>query len=854
MAAGHDPTNPIGYGAGTKVRSEWHAPGVVLWHHRPMGFRVSDGLVDVLHQDIIPRLAVESAYPDVVFRYRHGRYWRGACPLHGGKDPNFSVDTETLSWSCFTHCGHGSYLAYRNGGEPPRGQRFVELVRELGDQVGVRVDTSPPSPEQAAAAQRHALLGAFADLAGEALSESVGAHVVRYLASRGFPDVPADLARLGFGAYPSREMLRALRASELDLAAAGLDSRAWMGRLLIPWRDEVGRVATIAARTTGDDEPRYLYLRGASRPPFFVPGRRLAAGAEGTPVVVEGLIDALLLRYAGVPKVLGTGGTAVGDQHTDWLVNRGIQSVVLVLDNDDAGRLATRRWIQLVRDRAPDLRVHAVPGEAFHGAKDPAELLEYEGLEASSGLLDARLPALAWLAADALRDCAPTSPIGRRRDALQVLIGIARTAAGPERLADLEDLVALCVAHLGYSDQAVREAFGIPPMAPEPGPPVPHDDESTALADDVVRVVRAVGGCFALHRLAHTLRNSSGSVTRELVMAHAIEGLPSRHLRLKNWLDDRDAIRSACLADPRLGLVDGYWAVLADRPDNASDDGVLVNAGRSWTAEEDAMLRARWGSGLSVKALGRLHGRTDGAIRSRLMRLGLQEPPARQEPVPPTVVAEEPATAPSVPQEFHRWDPRDESGLRSAWLRGVPLHLIASSLGRTDRGVEARLVAMGLVRTREQARALAAASGGLRAAAAREAREDHGGVLLRRVERNPLSPIPGEDGPRRDGSEDDTADQVAAASIAVTHRVPAPPMPIAGTGTRSTPCPHGMPRDVCKACNQNRYIPTVAEGRFGTRWAALAACPRTRTAGSRRPCAHACCACAIRHRPLSSGS
>ena len=784
-----------------------------------MGIDAPPSLVDVLYQQLIPRLAVENAYPDVVFRYRYGRYWRGPCPIHGGKDPNFSVDTETLSWSCFSHCGHGSYLAYRNGGEPPYGQRFVELVREVGDQVGVRVETSPPSPEQAAAAQRLVLLGAFADLAGEALGEPVGAHVVRYLASRGFPNVPEDLARLGFGAYPSYEMLRSLRAGELDLAAAGLDSRAWAGRLLIPWRDEVGRVATIAARTIGEDEPRYLYLRGASRPPFFVAGRRFAAGAEGTPVVVEGLIDALLLRYAGVPKVLATGGTAVGEPQADWLVNRGVKSIVMVLDNDDAGRLATRRWMQLMRDRAPEVRVHAVPGEAFHDAKDPAELLEHEGLEASSGLLDARLPALGWLAADALRDITPASPMGRRRDALQTIIEITRDAAGPERLADLEDVAGLCVARLGYSDQAVREALRMPQVAPQPGSPPPalHKVESTALADDVVRVLRAVGGRFALHRLAHTLRNSSGSVTQELVRAHAIEGLPSRHLQLRNWLDDRDSIRSACLADPRLGLVDGYWAVLADRPVIAPDDGALVNVGRPWSAEEDALLKARWGSGLSMKALARLHRRTDGAIRSRLIRLGLVERPERHGPLSPPVLAEQRPTAPSVPNEFDRWAARDEAGLRSSWLQGIPLHLIASSLGRTDRGIEARLVGIGLVSTREQARALAEASGGLRGAAAREAREDQGGVLLRRVEGT--QPWPGgEDGPCHLARGDDTSDVVSAAPIAVVHRVPAPPMPIAGAGTRSTPCPHGMPRDVCKACNPNRYIPTVAEGRFRRHW------------------------------------
>ena len=79
----------------------------------------ADRLVDVLNEEIIPRLDIEAAYPDVVFTRRNGTYWRGGCPMHGGCDPNFSVNTENLSWTCFSHCGHGSYLAFLNGGDPP---------------------------------------------------------------------------------------------------------------------------------------------------------------------------------------------------------------------------------------------------------------------------------------------------------------------------------------------------------------------------------------------------------------------------------------------------------------------------------------------------------------------------------------------------------------------------------------------------------------------------------------------------------------------------------------------------------------------------------------------------------------
>ena len=46
------------------------------------------------------------------------------------------------------------------------------------------------------------------------------------------------------------------------------------------------------------------------------------------------------------------------------------------------------------------------------------------------------------------------------------------------------------------------------------------------------------------------------------------------------------------------------------------------NAGQSWTKEEDALLCERFDSGMTAKELAAVHGRTNGAIQSRLVRLG----------------------------------------------------------------------------------------------------------------------------------------------------------------------------------------------------------------------------------------
>lgn len=93
--------------------------------------------VELYEREVLPRLSLEMVYSSAAFTKRTGRYWRGPCPLHNGKDSNFSVDTHSLRWTCFSHCGQGSALAFSNGGTEPLGREFVEMVKRVATLAGV---------------------------------------------------------------------------------------------------------------------------------------------------------------------------------------------------------------------------------------------------------------------------------------------------------------------------------------------------------------------------------------------------------------------------------------------------------------------------------------------------------------------------------------------------------------------------------------------------------------------------------------------------------------------------------------------------------------------------------------------
>ncbi len=722
--------------------------------------QASRSLVDVLYEDIIPRLSVEDAYPSVSFVARRGRHWRGGCPLHGGDDPNFSVDTQTLSWTCFSHCGHGSFLAYLNGGETPRGQRFLELLNVLAYRVGVPVEPARGySPAARAALQRSEILEAFVAVATESLAAPEASIALRYLASRGFPSDPDSLGRLGLAFYPPPDKIRLLRTPSSELAEAGLTDSRWRGRILIPWRDESGRVATIAARTIGAEVPRYLYLRDAPLPAFFGTRRRGSVQDRRRLVVVEGLIDALLMQMLGVEDVVAIGGTSISSRHVHAVTSAGVHTLILALDADAAGAAATDRFLVMLDRDARDLRVQVVPPGAFLGEKDPAALIERHGPVALEAFLDARLPRTLYEANRVLEEVTASSPIARRRDALDALVGIAARASGPERRADLEDVSGLAVSTLGYPAEVVREALGLPAApsdrqrsvvtedttdragARTTSAPVlgllravcegPLPDDASPAPDAVVwAIVDELG-----ERLSTLLSCRFGRSGRALTLTETAPLISRpgqtpisrgrvRQLEIKALGRLRTRSRRE-----RLGIALPPAPPKAVRGDSANLDG------RSVGSVADAAVRTleAIGSPISVSMITHILRASTGPVtREFIRRYGLPTAPSltghafvldldlvrhacdvdpriERSGTTAALAGIQPVSGPEPRNRGAAWSEAEERQLRELWLTALSLEAIAERHGRSLGGIVARLVQLELVPDRETARQLAMA-------------------------------------------------------------------------------------------------------------------------------------------------
>lgn len=135
-------------------------------------------------------------------------------------------------------------------------------------------------------------------------------------------------------------------------------------------------------------------------------------------------------------------------------------------------------------------------------------------------------------------------------------------------------------------------------------------------------------------------------------------------------------VRALCLAVQRM------QQGLTPAP---SHETHLRNAGKPWTATEDAQLVRAFDAGANLKDLARQHGRTRQAIHGRLYRLGKMPPwPFGMEKEPKA------GREPGKP-----WTPEEDAELLRGHDAGLTIDQLAQRLGRGQNAVDVRLCSLG---------------------------------------------------------------------------------------------------------------------------------------------------------------
>ncbi len=306
---------------------------------------------------------------------RVGSDFRGPCPFHGGKNPNFSVSTRNNTYHCFK-CGESGdvFTFFQKHG----GMDWPTAVRAAADRAGIVIVETRGSREDARDAREPiwSLLGAAASLFSELLWSEMGVAAQQYLASRGLDRAACERFDIGY-APPDADILRArlgaLGYAEAQLLEAGLLVQRDDGKVRARFRDRVMFAITDAAghpvgfggRLMGPGEPKYL---NSSDSPVFHKGQLLygmhwaknSMRKEDQALVVEGYMDVIRCHLAGATHAVAGLGTALTEGQAE-LLTRYTKNAFLLYDSDKAGQKAAfKAGKELLRHRA-SVRVVTLP-------------------------------------------------------------------------------------------------------------------------------------------------------------------------------------------------------------------------------------------------------------------------------------------------------------------------------------------------------------------------------------------------------------------------------------------------------------------------------------------------------------
>ncbi|CAA9578093.1 MAG: DNA primase [uncultured Thermomicrobiales bacterium] len=296
---------------------------------------------------------------------RAGRSYKGLCPFHQEKTPSFIVFPDSQNFHCFG-CGKGGdAFTFYMGVEHTE---FRDALQELARRAGVELASAPTvAPEVDAHRRRLIELNELAAtfFANVLHNSQAGAPGRETIERRGLSPEVVERFRLGFAPDSWDGLLRFLgsRGHDAALAAeAGLLSARdagghydrFRGRLMFPIRTRDGEVVGFGGRIVGEGQPKYLNspqsaIFDKSSLVYGLDVAREEVRRRDQVVIVEGYMDALAAHQFGHANVVAAMGTALTEKQVGQ-IKRLSKHIVLALDADAAGQMATVRGLETMRD------------------------------------------------------------------------------------------------------------------------------------------------------------------------------------------------------------------------------------------------------------------------------------------------------------------------------------------------------------------------------------------------------------------------------------------------------------------------------------------------------------------------
>lgn len=347
--------------------------------------------------EFLDRVRAKNDIVDVVSKYvtltRRGLNFWACCPFHNEKTPSFSVKQDGQFFKCFG-CGEsGNVFTFIMKME---NVDFPTSVEILAKNAGLELPTDTENEEMKKRKHErdrvYAVLKATTEFYHKNLLKNPESEQAKYLKERGlsremiekfqigaslnFDSLPEHLRKLGFTA---KEMMSA------GVVGTGDDNRIYDfygKRLIFPIFNSFGDVVAYSGRSV-TPSPEHTKYKNTPQTIVFnkseiLFGYNFARDLKkehmlDTLVIVEGHIDVIACHQVGITNTIGCMGTALTTLHAKK-IKQLVDNVILCLDGDNAGNMATYKAIDVLKQVGLNVRVVRLVA-----AKDPDEFIKKFG-------------------------------------------------------------------------------------------------------------------------------------------------------------------------------------------------------------------------------------------------------------------------------------------------------------------------------------------------------------------------------------------------------------------------------------------------------------------------------------------
>lgn len=324
----------------------------------------------------------------------------GLCPFHEDSNPSLNVNSAKQRYKCFACNAQGDVIDYIKNTKKFDFQQAVEyLANQSNLQITKKISQEEKqTPKYNEKAEKIIELNErFSKLARINLLDKTKPEFQNLL-SRGIDLEYITKHELGLVNSDSdiiAELKQNFGYTEDDLKEASFindnNRQIIHNRIYIPIEDENGFKVGYTARTTSNDDIKYLNSREneifKKHEILYNYSNAVKQTKEQSELyIVEGVFDVISMEQAGHSNTVSLLGSVLTDKHIELIKKLKSPNIVLTLDPDEAGIKATQKTIKLLMDN--NIKNEVVINNTN---KDINELKSTDGKEALNKILEQRI-------------------------------------------------------------------------------------------------------------------------------------------------------------------------------------------------------------------------------------------------------------------------------------------------------------------------------------------------------------------------------------------------------------------------------------------------------------------------------